>query len=214
MHAFDRLQELISQLPGIGPRQARRIVFFLGQTAPEYRTRLIHALEQLHTTATTCTECGKQIMQSSAAVQDTQPLCPICADSTRDRSTRMIVSSTLDIEAIEKTHSYKGVYYVFGPHISLSRKEPSADDRIKRLVNFFSNKHKETLKEIIISLSATPEGQHTAHLIYTTLQTLDRVRNENVHISQLGRGMSTGTEIEYIDQGTFSAAFTGRTQLP
>lgn len=214
MNVFDRLQETIAKFPGIGPRQARRIAFFLGQVQPEFRTKLLFELKQLHDTATTCSVCGRQIMHASMNSKEAAPLCSICADTSRDQRVRMIVSTSLDIEAIEKTGAYRGTYYVFGPHIALSHKEPSTDDRIKRLMNFFSKIHKDTLKEIIISLSATPEGQHTAHSIHTALNSLDTLREEHVHISQLGRGMSTGTEIEYIDEGTFTAAFSGRKQLP
>ncbi|HRH25943.1 MAG TPA: toprim domain-containing protein [Candidatus Paceibacterota bacterium] len=210
MNAIDSLQEIIARLPGIGPRQARRIVFSIAQQGSDFRGRFIRELERLSDTTAECTLCRRQTLKADL---HSDGACSICSDSTRDTSTRMIVSTSLDLEAIERTGAYRGVYYVFGPLVPLSPtsfQETSAENRINTLLNFLSRNNNVLLKEIVISFSATADGQHTSHVIAERIRNSQEQTLVSVPITVLGRGMSTGTEIEYIDEGTFAAAFKGR----
>ncbi|KKR46478.1 MAG: Recombination protein RecR, partial [Parcubacteria group bacterium GW2011_GWC1_40_13] len=137
-------------------------------------------------------------------------LCEICGDKNRDKSKLMIVSRDIDLETVEKSGSYNGTYFVLGGSIPILDKNPENQIRLKRLVAFLDKKNyeKENLSEIILGLNANPAGEHTAEFLKNTLSPF--ASKHNIKISTLGRGLSTGTELEYSDSETIKNALKNR----
>lgn len=209
-NAIDNLQESFAHFPGIGPRQARRIAYYLANQSHDVRKRIIHDLGMLDKDVVHCSFCERtMINQNSQNV-----LCSVCADNKRDNALIMVVSSTLDLEAIERTRLYNGKYYVFGPLFSLkikdANKQQYENNRIQKLIDFLS-KQVQT-KEMIISFSANNEGVLTTDRIIESCKNIPTL-HEQFKITILGRGISSGAEIEYIDDITLDAALKGRTSI-
>jgi recombination protein RecR len=197
--ATDRVEELTSQfarLPGIGPRQARRFVYYLLAVSATDRSRLARLIEDLAKDVHQCEDC-KRFWSGSGA------LCNYCADTSRDDSLLMLVEKDQDLLAVERAGTYRGRYFVLGGVLTLSGKGAIREDALIRLVE---RKAQGALKEIIFALSATSEGEHTTDRVREILQPL----REHIKLSMLGRGLATGSELEYADRETLSAAFQNR----
>ena len=197
--ATDRVEELTSQfsrLPGIGPRQARRFVYYLLAVSSTDRSRLARLIEDLAKDVRQCEDC-KRFWSGSGA------LCNYCSDTSRDDSLLMLVEQDQDLLAVERAGTYRGRYFVLGGVLTLSGKGAVREDALVRLVE---RKVKGALKEIVFALSATSEGEHTTDHVREILQPL----REHIKFSMLGRGLATGSELEYADRETLSAAFQYR----
>ncbi len=195
----DRIEDLaqaFARLPGIGPRQAKRFVFYLLSTSAQERMRLSDLVASLNKDVHQCGEC----MRFSTGVGN---ICSYCADSSRDDSLLLIVEKDQDLAAIERAGSYKGRYFVLGGVLTLSGKGAI---REKDLIKAVEKRSKKGLKEIVLALSATSEGEHTADRVREILAPL----KDALRISTLGRGLSTGSELEYSDAETLRAALTNR----
>ena len=204
MDSIQKLTELFKQFPGIGPRQAKRFVYFLLGANSSYRNELIDLIETLKNNIKICTSCYRFFNQEQPS-----SLCNICNKKTRDRSTLLIVSRDVDLESIEKSGAYNGLYFVLGGTIPILDKEPEKKVRLNELVRDVSDRIESGgLKEIILGLSANPEGEHTGEAISTRLR--DVINKHNIRISLLGRGLSTGSEIEYSDGDTIEQALKNR----
>ncbi len=136
-------------------------------------------------------------------------MCEICSDETADHSTLIIVEKDADLENVRKAGSYNGLYFVLGGLVPILDKNPEARIRIialkKRIENLIKNGQ---LKELILALSASVEGDNTADYVHAELR--DLATKNNLTISTLGRGLSTGTELEYSDPDTIREALRGR----
>ena len=188
-HAFERL-------PGIGPRQAKRFVYYLLTASQFDRTRLAELIEHLGADVKQCTECLRFWSGSGA-------LCNYCADPTRDDSILMVVEKDQDLVAVERANAYRGRYFVLGGVLTLSGK---GRIREQELVQRVEKGTKGGLKEIVLALSATSEGEHTADRVREILTPL----REHLKLSTLGRGLSTGSELEYADAQTLTGALQNR----
>ena len=136
-------------------------------------------------------------------------MCSICGDASRDAGLLMVVSREGDLDAIEKSGLYRGLYFVLGGNIPILEKTPEQKIRINELIQRIEEDGKEDkLKEIILSLSATPEGEHTSDYIKATIRGL--LESFTLKISSLGRGLSTGSELEYADPDTLRYALSNR----
>lgn len=201
---IDDLAELFSKFPGIGPRQSRRFVYFLLRQNKGYIEQLSRSLLELKKETAICTECH-QFFPDSAG----KKLCRICSNPARDRSTLMIVEKDVDLENVERTSVYNGVYFVLGGTVPLTNEEPDKyirlNDLLARVTNGIKN---DSLSEIILATNATTEGDHTADYLDAKLALF--ATNDNVKITHLGRGLSTGTELEYSDKETLRAALSSR----
>jgi recombination protein RecR len=188
-HDIEELAAALARLPGIGPRQAKRFVYYLLSVSPTERTRLATLIKDLAQNVHQCADCRR-------FAETADNLCNYCSD-------RSIVEKDQDLLAIERAGTYKGRYFVLGGVLTLSGKGVI---REKELVKIVEKKMKAGLKEIVLALGATSEGEHTA----------DRVRElllpfrDTVRISMLGRGLATGSELEYSDADTLRAALRGR----
>lgn len=180
-----KLTELFSKLPTVGPRTASRFVFYLLKK-PKQAEELIKAIKELKEKVKICPSCYNSF-------QSEKELCAICSDGKRDKSLLFIVEKEIDLESIEKTKKYQGLYFIFGKE-NLEEKTEELKKRIKE----------NNVKEVILGLNPTPEGQNTILFLKRKLQFA------GVKISQLGLGIPLGGELEYADEETLSSAFLNR----
>lgn len=204
MSDLEKLTELFKQFPGIGERQARRFVYFLLRKNGNYRKELAEKIESV---ANNIRQCPESFQYFSPKNPD-QTLSPILLDSTRDRSQLTVVERDADLEAIEKSGAYRGHYFVLGGSVPILEKDPDKAIRLREFVQLLTKRSEEgNLREIILAFSLTPQGEHTKDIVE------DTIRNNFPGIftvSVLGRGLSTGSELEYTDQQTLKSAFENR----
>jgi recombination protein RecR len=198
MNSIESLTELFRKFPGIGPRQARRFVYFLLRDGKGiYSQKLIEEVENLKKNIHMCPSC-KRFSPS----QEIDTLCNICSNTNRDASTLLCVAYDTDIDPIERSRTYNGRYFVLGGLLPLLEKSPEKRIRGQALLSNIQNS-KPT--EIIIALNANAEGDHTVEYLR------DILKETGIKISILGRGLSTGTELEYSDPETLKYALQSRT---
>ncbi|MFA6338907.1 MAG: toprim domain-containing protein [Candidatus Paceibacterota bacterium] len=205
MTSIERLTELFKDFPGIGPRQAKRFVYFLLTRPESYRRELISHIENIKNNIQACASCFRFFEATSVS----QKVCSVCSNPNRDNSSLLIVSRDIDFENIERSRSFNGTYFILGGSIPILEKNPELKIRAKELASVVKKKASESgLKEIIIALNANPEGENTAQFVTKFLEPLT---NEfGLKVSTLGRGLSTGTEIEYSDSETIKNAIKNR----
>jgi recombination protein RecR len=196
MDRVDDLARAFERFPGIGPWQAKRFVYFLLSTSQSERSRLSELISSIGASVKQCKECRR--FWSGAG-----DVCQYCADTSRDDAQLMLVERDQDLLAMERSGSYKGRYFVLGGVLTLSGKGAI---RERELVERVERKAKNGLREIILALSATSEGEHTSEHIRSLLQPL----RSHLTFFELGRGLATGSELEYADKETLSAAFVNR----
>lgn len=206
MNPIDKLAKLFSAFPGVGPRQSRRFVYFLLTRDASFRSELSRYINELADQVTQCTNCFRFFprQKNVAAV-----LCDICNDPHIDHSTLLIVEKDADLENVKKTGVYRGNYFVLGGSVPLFEEKPEGRIRVSELENIVKKAiGDKTLKEVIFALSATPEGDHTIEYLREQLSPIGEAHG--VVFSVLGRGLSTGTELEYSDTSTLENALKNR----
>jgi recombination protein RecR len=196
------LTELLRELPGIGPRQARRLAYWFVRRERGWVEGFAKALVDARREVKTCVLC----MRLFPSERETDR-CPICANPHRDAQTLLVVEKDVDLENIEKTGTYKGRYFVLGGTTSPLDKEPERKVRIRELTKRLTSTD-EAVTELILALSATTEGEDT--VTYLRDQLGGMCTEHSIKISILGRGLSTGTELEYVDADTLRSALKGR----
>ncbi|MCR4276004.1 MAG: toprim domain-containing protein [Candidatus Parcubacteria bacterium] len=200
---IDELATALARLPGIGPRQGKRFVYYLLAAPATERAKLAELIATLSKDVRQCPDCLRFFNGSSTA-----SICNYCTDKTRDNSLLMIVEKDQDLAAVERAGTYRGRYFVLGGVLTLTGKGAIREKELLRRVEKHLQKGlpAEGGKEIVLALSATSEGEHT----------VDRVREllapwrDVVKTSMLGRGLATGSELEYSDAETLRAALTNR----
>ena len=202
MNHLKSLEDLFSKFPGIGPKQAKRFVYFLLTRDEIYLKELSTLIQTLKKDVTSCISCMKIFPKDIS----NSNICYTCNDNSRDKNILMLVARDMDLEHIEKTGVYNGLYFVLGGTVPILDKEPEKRIRIRKLLDHLSNY--EGINEIILAMNATPEGEHTMKYIADTLMPL--VEKKHLKISYLGRGLSTGTELEYSDKETLKNALERR----
>lgn len=196
MDRVDELARAFERFPGIGPRQAKRFVYHLLAVASGDRSHLAQLIEQVGSEVKQCRECLRFWSGSG-------DICNYCSDQNRDDGILMLVERDQDLIAMERSGSYRGRYFVLGGVLTLSGKGAI---REREMVERVERRSKEGLREIVLALSATSEGEHTSDHIRSRLQPL----RGHVTLTVLGRGLATGSELEYADRETLSAAFSNR----
>ncbi len=204
MNSIDKLIKLFSDFPGIGPKQARRFVYFLITRHGSYIEELKREITNLKASITSCADCKRYFTKGPNATE----LCEICADTTRDQTTLMIVGQDIDLNNVEKSHMFLGKYFVLGGLVPILDKNPEQRIRLNELLSLVSRMADEGLKEIVLALDANSEGEYTANLLKDSLSPM--ITKYSIKISELGRGLSTGTELEYSDPETIKSAFQNR----
>ncbi len=205
MDSFNELVEIFRTFPGIGPRQAKRFVYFLLTRNKNYIKEFTSLIEELQKDIMICQECFQYFTRN----KQSSPLCPICLSKNRDENVLMIVARDIDLENIEKSHSFNGKYFVLGGTVPILEKNPENKIHLNELLTTVERKAgKAGLKEIILGFSINPESEYTANFILEALKPL--ITKYNLKISHLGRGLSTGTELEYSDADTIKSALENR----
>lgn len=221
MNPLNDLTEIFRRFPGIGPRQAKRFVYYLlGRSSGNIR-EFIRLIEEVRKQSAECPSCHRIFLAASRPVSPIShlqspisTLCPICSDSSRDQSSLMIVSRDSDFESIEKSGAYRGLYFILGGSVPILDKEPEKRIRLESLLGRVSkpssknDNQNNLIKEIILSLNTTPEGEHTAQIVKEALNRI--IKDGSIKISILGRGLSTGAELEYADRETIKSALENR----
>jgi recombination protein RecR len=190
MSELDTLIRLLAKLPGLGPRSARRAALHLMKRRESLLEPLAAALAQAAEAIRTCSVCGNL---------DTLEPCAICRDPERDAATICVVEDVSDLWALERTGAFRGRYQVLGGTLSALDGIGPDDLNIERLLARI-----KPGMEMILALNATVEGQTTAHYL------ADRVAGRDVQISRLAQGVPIGGELDYLDDGTLTAALKAR----
>jgi recombination protein RecR len=189
---IDRLILLLAKLPGLGPRSARRATLYLVKRRESLMQPLVKALADTAENVGACSDCGNL---------DVHDPCAICSDARRLRSVICVVEDVADLWALERTAAFKGRYHVLGGTLSALDGVGPDDLSIPRLV---ARAGASDIEEIILAVSATVDGQTTAHYI------ADALSGCGVTISGLAHGVPVGGELDYLDEGTLSAALKAR----
>lgn len=195
------LVEYFLKFPGIGPKQATRFAFFLLNEKNEYRKNFSNAIAELGKTVGTCGQCYKSINA------DADNRCEYCKDKKRDASFIMVAEKEMDIENVEKTKQFNGLYHILGGTISPLDASSPEKLHLKELFNRVKTIMASAKNcEVILATNATADGDATALYIQRILEPL----GEKLRITRLGRGLTTGSELEYSDPQTIANALTNR----
>jgi recombination protein RecR len=190
---IERLIQLLARLPGLGPRSARRAALYLIKKREQVMAPLAAALQTAIDKIEVCRVCGNI---------DTQNPCTVCTDPRRDPGIIVVVTDVADLWALERAHAINARYHVLGGTLSpldgIGPQDISIDALITRV-------HDAAVTEVILALNATVDGQTTAHYI------TDLLHGTSVKVTRLAHGVPVGGELDYLDEGTLSAAIRQRT---
>lgn len=192
---IERLIQLLARVPGLGPRSARRAVLHLMKKREDLLRPLGEAMRVAAERIVTCSECGNL---------DTNDPCSVCRDPRRDQSIIIVVESVGDLWALERAGALRAAYHVLGGTLSPIDGIGPEDLALGKLVDRASEPH---VREVILAMNATVEGQTTAHYI------TDMLVEAGVKVTRLAHGVPVGGELDYLDEGTLSAAMLSRTSL-
>lgn len=193
--SVERLIEELNRLPGIGPKTASRLTFYLLRSSREQAQALADAVGQLHDKVVTCSVCFN--------IAETNP-CPICGDTQRDRSLICVVEEPLDVLAIERTRAYDGLYHVL--HGAISPLEGVGPEDLK-IAELLQRLRRHPAEEIILATNPNLEGESTAMYISRQLAPL------GVRATRLAHGLPMGADLEYADEVTLTRALEGRREM-
>lgn len=201
MNSIQKLTRLFSEFPGIGPRQSKRFVYFLLTRNNEYLNELTTLIEGLKKDIVLCSRCFRYYPRNA----NSSSICPTCADSMKDSSKLLVVARDVDFEHLEKTGIYNGYYFILGGLIPILEKEPEKRARLYELKRRLEN---DSITELIVAMNANPDGENTEEVIREYVRQI--AEDKKITISTLGRGLSTGVELEYSDSETLKHALSGR----
>jgi len=207
MPPLDKLIAHFEKFPGVGLRQAKRFAFHILTLPPGETDELARLIISLAESVTECQNCHRFFSESGVH----QTLCKTCRDENRDTSKLLVIARDSDIDAIERSRIYDGYYFVLGGTVSLLS-SPGTEQKIRagalraRVEKAIAS---DTLKEVILGFAINPDGENTSRFIESLLK--EQVASDTITISYLGRGLSTGSELEYADPETIKSALTNRT---
>ncbi|MBI2612658.1 recombination protein RecR [Candidatus Kaiserbacteria bacterium] len=201
MDAIEKLIAIFERFPGIGPRQAQRFVQYLLRISPSARRELIESVQKLSSSVHQCPQCMRYHSEKNKT-------CSLCSNEARDGELLAVVAADADLAALEKSGTYKGRYFVLGGTISLGS-EKTNGLRTRQLLDHIKKgvTGERGLKEIILAFPANPEGDATANHLREACR---EIVSPDIKITTLGRGLSTGSELEYADPETIKSALEGR----
>jgi recombination protein RecR len=193
--AVTRLIEEFHRLPGIGPKSAQRLTFYLLRSSREQVASLATAISELRDKITTCSICTN--------IAETNP-CAICSDETRDRSMICVVEEPLDVLALERTREYKGLYHVLHGAISPVDGINPEDLHIRELLDRLKD---NSVHEVLLATNPNLEGEATAMYLERLIKPL------GIRMTRLARGLPVGGDLEYADEVTLTRALEGRREV-
>lgn len=197
MDPIDHLARLLNDLPGIGPRQSKRLAYALILKPKSFADELSRLIHEVKEEVRNCSSCYRFISKKNLV----EGLCSICRNPSRNKSLLMIVARDVDLQSMERSGIYDGLYFVLGGSVPVLEKDTQAFIRLQELTSLLASR--EAIQEVILAHNQTPEGEHTAVILEETLTGAFK-------ISRLGRGLSTGTELEYSDNETLRNALQNR----
>ncbi len=198
--AIQNLIEAFERLPGIGPKTAQRLTFYLLHVPQGELDKFASSIQSLKKETVICSSCF--------SIGESDP-CDICSDQARDSSTICVVEEPLDIIALEKNGQYKGLYHVLHGRIDPLNNIGPDEIYIKQLLDRIKNsKNGNGIKEVILATNPTMEGEGTAMYISKQL----KIENGKLRITRIGRGLPVGADIEYADEVTLQRAMEGRSE--
>jgi recombination protein RecR len=189
------LQHELGRLPGIGPRSAERIALFLIRSEPAVARQLAEAMLAARDRVQSCHVCG--------ALTESQP-CPLCSDPRRDAALLCVVEQPLDILTLEKSRAFAGRYHVLGGVLSPLAGIGPEDLRVAQLEGRLGT---EPIREIVVALGTSVEGDATAHYL------AQRLSSREVRVTRIAHGLPAGSGLEYADEVTLSRALEGRREM-
>lgn len=205
MNPLEKLVAHFEKFPGVGVRQAKRFVFHLLTLPPSETNDIAHIISGLSDSVVECQRCHRFFF-----AKNDHTVCKICGDENRDISKLLIVASDNDMEAIERSKIYDGYYFILGGTVPLLNNQTS-DSKIRAgaLKQTIEQKVATgTLAELILGFALNPDGENTSRFIESLIKNSEA--NNRVKISYLGRGLSTGSELEYADPETIKNALSNR----
>lgn len=194
-NSIDRLIQFLAKLPGLGPRSARRAALHLLKKRESHLRPLIDALKDVDEKIATCEICGNF---------DIHNPCHICSDPKREASSLCVIADVADLWAMERTSAFHGQYHILGGLLSaldgIGPEQLTIGPLLRRLES-------GQVKEVILALGATLDGQSTAHYL------ADRLAPYNISVTRLAHGLPVGGELDYLDDGTLIQALKARQRL-
>lgn len=203
MTTLEKLIRHFEQFPGIGSRQARRFAFHLLTESDESVTELAELIRTIKGSVAECPSCFRFFSRNGHG-----DLCPTCANPLRDRSKLLVVERDSDIDAMERSRVYDGLYFVLGGTVPLLESDDAKKLRGGALKHTVEARISEGLSEIIIGFSVNPDGENTTRYVQALLREL--IDTHLLLVTVLGRGLSTGSELEYADPETIKSALQNR----
>ena len=193
---IEKLINEISKLPGFGRRSAQRIALYLLKNKRQSLLPLVQSLKEANEKIINCETCGNI---------DTISPCSLCINSKRDMQTICVVEDLSDLWTFERIGFYRGMYHVLGGSLSAINGIGTEDLSITKLIQRIN---KQDIKEVILALSTTIEGQTTSHVIADKLESI-----EDIDVTKLAQGVPMGGEVHYLDENTLNAAFQSRKKI-
>ena len=204
MTNLEKLIRHFEQFPGIGGRQARRFAFHILTLDPKDVDEISFLITSMQDSVAECSSCRRFFSKNG----DKDEQCSICTDGNRDQKTLMVIERDSDVQAIERSGTYDGLYFVLGGTVSLLNSDETKKIRGGALKALVELRAKEELNEIIYGFSVNPDGENTTRYVESILKEI--LEKHSIKTSQLGRGLSTGSELEYADPETIKNALRNR----
>ncbi len=204
MNSLDKLIGYFEHFPGIGARQARRFAFHILTMSPEEVSELSELVSGIQSNVTECASCRRFFAKNGGP----QDICDICADGNRDHNKLLVVERDSDIRPIERSGVYDGLYFVLGGTVPLLESRENKKLRGGGLKAVVETRLQDGLEEVILGFSVNPDGENTGRFVEAIIKQLPGA--EKLKVSHLGRGLSTGSELEYADPDTLKNALQNR----
>lgn len=204
MGTLDDLVKQFERFPGVGVRQAKRFAFHILTLPESERSQLARNITNLDSSVTACSKCHRYFSPASSS----QTICNICNDPNRDTDSIMVVAHDSDIDAIERSGVYQGQYFVLGGTVPLLQQAPAKIRGAHLLARAGELITTENNLEVILGFAINPDGENTARYVEQLLA--QKLESTSYTTRQLGRGLSTGSELEYADPETIRTALMNR----
>jgi len=203
MNTLEKLIQSFESFPGVGARQAKRFAFHILTMSETDSKDLSNLIAELKGSVVECASCHRFF-----ATVNNETICSICSSGNRNHNKLLVVAQDSDIQAIERAGVYDGLYFVFGGTVPLLNAKENNKLRGGLLKATVETRLKEGLAEVTLGFSVNPDGDNTARFVESIIS--EMLQDKNISITYLGRGLSTGSELEYADPETIKSAFNNR----
>lgn len=205
MNSIEKLKELFRSFPGIGPKQAERFAFFIVKKDSHYIKSLVEAIKDGRENIISCESCYAFMEKNKNSEKQ---LCKICSNKNRDKTLLMITAQNRDLQNIEGCGIYNGLYFVLGGLLPILEKDAEKKINIKELIHKIKND--SLIKEVILAFGASILAENTEDFVKKEITKLNKI---DLKITRLGRGLSTGVDIEYSDPETIKNSIKNKSQI-